>query len=315
MTTEMQNEAEIFRGTTEGKTSLRDHRSVRGTPKAAAIWQSVRLWLKRPLANSSLRAVALVVGLLWITPSQVFAQRVFHGQVTNRAGEPIEATVEIKQVNDNLNVEVTVASVETHNGTYRIELSNEKSAAVSASQNTSSNVVRFKIEVSRMGYVTKKTFPFTSSRNETKTHNFKLVPFRGSESIVSLPDSLFVPLVELKLNSNNQQVIIDGIKSALGTLRYRFYDKEDFTGQHLYLRTPFEYQDATSAMASTDLKVAFLVDAYLSDNPFVIIKYGAAWAQTSEETWHYDLQDELRAFIQYDIRASLLQALDPIRQP
>ncbi|RVU38388.1 transketolase [Hwanghaeella grinnelliae] len=34
MTTEMQNEAEIFRGTTEGKTSLRDHRSVRGTPRA-----------------------------------------------------------------------------------------------------------------------------------------------------------------------------------------------------------------------------------------------------------------------------------------
>ena len=33
MTTEMQNEAEIFRGTTEGKTSLRDQRSVRGTPK------------------------------------------------------------------------------------------------------------------------------------------------------------------------------------------------------------------------------------------------------------------------------------------
>ena len=34
MSTEMQNEAEIFRGTTEGKTVLKDHRSVRGTPKA-----------------------------------------------------------------------------------------------------------------------------------------------------------------------------------------------------------------------------------------------------------------------------------------
>lgn len=34
MTTEMQNEAEIFRGTTEGKTVFKDTRSVRGTPKA-----------------------------------------------------------------------------------------------------------------------------------------------------------------------------------------------------------------------------------------------------------------------------------------
>lgn len=34
MTTEMQNEAEIFRGTTEGRTRFKDHRSVRGTPKA-----------------------------------------------------------------------------------------------------------------------------------------------------------------------------------------------------------------------------------------------------------------------------------------
>jgi len=34
MTTEMQNEAEIFRGTTEGKTTFKDHRSVQGTPKA-----------------------------------------------------------------------------------------------------------------------------------------------------------------------------------------------------------------------------------------------------------------------------------------
>ncbi len=33
MTTEMQNEAEIFRGTTEGKTTFKDARSVRGTPK------------------------------------------------------------------------------------------------------------------------------------------------------------------------------------------------------------------------------------------------------------------------------------------
>ena len=33
MTTEMQNEAEIFRGTTEGKTVLKNSRSVRGTPK------------------------------------------------------------------------------------------------------------------------------------------------------------------------------------------------------------------------------------------------------------------------------------------
>ena len=34
MSTEMQNEAEIFRGTTEGVTRFKDHRSVRGTPKA-----------------------------------------------------------------------------------------------------------------------------------------------------------------------------------------------------------------------------------------------------------------------------------------
>lgn len=34
MSTEMQNEAEIFRGTTSGATSLRDRRSVQGTPKA-----------------------------------------------------------------------------------------------------------------------------------------------------------------------------------------------------------------------------------------------------------------------------------------
>ncbi|MDO9524291.1 MAG: transketolase C-terminal domain-containing protein [Gemmobacter sp.] len=34
MTTEMQDESEIFRGTTTGKTLLRDKRSVRGTPKA-----------------------------------------------------------------------------------------------------------------------------------------------------------------------------------------------------------------------------------------------------------------------------------------
>ena len=34
MSTEMQNEAEIFRGTTSGTTSLRDRRSVWGTPKA-----------------------------------------------------------------------------------------------------------------------------------------------------------------------------------------------------------------------------------------------------------------------------------------
>ncbi|WP_158969643.1 transketolase family protein [Chachezhania sediminis] len=34
MSTEMQNEAEIFRGTTEGSTSFKDSRSVRGTPKA-----------------------------------------------------------------------------------------------------------------------------------------------------------------------------------------------------------------------------------------------------------------------------------------
>ena len=34
MTTEMQNEAEIFRGTTQGETRFKDHRSVRGTPKA-----------------------------------------------------------------------------------------------------------------------------------------------------------------------------------------------------------------------------------------------------------------------------------------
>lgn len=33
MTTEMQNEAEIFRGTTEGKTVFKDTRSVRGTPR------------------------------------------------------------------------------------------------------------------------------------------------------------------------------------------------------------------------------------------------------------------------------------------
>ncbi len=33
MSTEMQNEAEIFRGTTDGKTTFRDARSVRGTPK------------------------------------------------------------------------------------------------------------------------------------------------------------------------------------------------------------------------------------------------------------------------------------------
>ncbi|RAI00805.1 transketolase [Acuticoccus sediminis] len=33
MTTEMQNEAEIFRGTTLGETRLKDRRSVRGTPK------------------------------------------------------------------------------------------------------------------------------------------------------------------------------------------------------------------------------------------------------------------------------------------
>lgn len=34
MSTEMQNEAEIFRGTTEGATRFKDHRSVRGTPRA-----------------------------------------------------------------------------------------------------------------------------------------------------------------------------------------------------------------------------------------------------------------------------------------
>jgi len=34
MTKDMQDESEIFRGTTTGKTSLRDKRSVRGTPKA-----------------------------------------------------------------------------------------------------------------------------------------------------------------------------------------------------------------------------------------------------------------------------------------
>ncbi len=34
MTTEMQNEAEIFRGTTTGETRFKDHRSVRGTPRA-----------------------------------------------------------------------------------------------------------------------------------------------------------------------------------------------------------------------------------------------------------------------------------------
>ena len=34
MTTEMQNEAEIFRGTTEGETRFKNQRSVRGTPKA-----------------------------------------------------------------------------------------------------------------------------------------------------------------------------------------------------------------------------------------------------------------------------------------
>lgn len=33
MSTEMQNEAEIFRGTTEGKTVFKDHRSVQGTPR------------------------------------------------------------------------------------------------------------------------------------------------------------------------------------------------------------------------------------------------------------------------------------------
>lgn len=33
MSTEMQNEAEIFRGTTEGKTGFKDSRSVQGTPK------------------------------------------------------------------------------------------------------------------------------------------------------------------------------------------------------------------------------------------------------------------------------------------
>lgn len=33
MTTEMQNEAEIFRGTTDGQTTFKDNRSVRGTPK------------------------------------------------------------------------------------------------------------------------------------------------------------------------------------------------------------------------------------------------------------------------------------------
>ncbi len=33
MSTDMQNEAEIFRGTTEGVTSFKDHRSVRGTPR------------------------------------------------------------------------------------------------------------------------------------------------------------------------------------------------------------------------------------------------------------------------------------------
>ena len=32
MTTEMQSEAEIFRGTTTGKTVFKDSRSVRGTP-------------------------------------------------------------------------------------------------------------------------------------------------------------------------------------------------------------------------------------------------------------------------------------------
>ena len=32
MSTEMQNEAEIFRGTTEGETSFKDKRSIRGTP-------------------------------------------------------------------------------------------------------------------------------------------------------------------------------------------------------------------------------------------------------------------------------------------
>lgn len=34
MSTEMQNEAEIFRGTTSGETRFKDHRSVRGTPRA-----------------------------------------------------------------------------------------------------------------------------------------------------------------------------------------------------------------------------------------------------------------------------------------
>ena len=34
MSAEMQNEAEIFRGTTRGETRFKDHRSVRGTPKA-----------------------------------------------------------------------------------------------------------------------------------------------------------------------------------------------------------------------------------------------------------------------------------------
>ena len=34
MSTEMQNEAEIFRGTTTGETRFKDHRSVRGTPRA-----------------------------------------------------------------------------------------------------------------------------------------------------------------------------------------------------------------------------------------------------------------------------------------
>lgn len=58
MTTDMQDESEIFRGTTSGKTLLRDSRSVRGTPKAGM----PAFVLGEELADLADKDVRIVVG-------------------------------------------------------------------------------------------------------------------------------------------------------------------------------------------------------------------------------------------------------------
>ncbi len=265
------------------------------------------------------RLTTIFTGLLMMLPAPLLAQRILQGQIKNSAGKSIDATIVVSIISNDGKNEMRVAKIESKNGFYRLVLpdSIDESSARSSSPSRGASTGEdkyFMVETSRFGYVASQKYPYVIPNNQTTIADFNLRPFRGSESLISLPDSLFESFVEIDLNTSDQEVILIGFNAALGALNYRYYPVNRLSAQHLYIRTYFEYQHVPVEAQDVRLKVALIIDAYSKQEPVAVIKYGAAWILEGGDTWQYDIPDELRSFIREELASALLQALIPIRK-